>query len=250
MKIKISISLLFLIAILSCEQEVKEANAIVNETIKISGGALFNKSDIEFDFRNKHYKASRNNGKFIYERVFNDSLGVINDVLTNKGFQRFVNDSVFEVSDEKAKAYSSSVNSVHYFSVLPYGLNDKAVNKSYLGKIEIKNLNYFKIKVTFNKEGGGEDFDDEFVYWINTKTFKVDYLAYSYNENDGKGYRFREVYNECYINGIRFVDYNNYKSKNEIVTLSNLDELFKLNQLELLSKIELKNIYVLIKTIQ
>ena len=37
--------------------------------------------------------------------------------------------------------------------------------------------------------------------------------TYSYIESDGIGLRFREAFNERYINGIRFVDYNNYKPK-------------------------------------
>lgn len=93
-------------------------------------------------------------------------------------------------------------------------MNDKAVNKLYLGKVLIKGNEYYKIKVTFNEEGGGEDFEDVFVYWVQTGTFKVDYLAYSYAVNGG-GIRFKEAYNERFVNGIRFVDYNNCKPENE-----------------------------------
>lgn len=227
-----------------------DANAIINKSIEVSGGELFKKSTIEFDFRDKHYKAIRDNGKFQYERIFNDSLGEIKDVLNNKGFRRFVKDSISVVSDGKEQAYAASVNSVHYFSVLPYGLNDKAVNKTFLYEVQVKGKSYYKIKVTFNKDGGGEDFDDEFIYWVNKDTFKADYLVYSYNEKDGRGYRFREAYNERFIGDIRFVDYNNYKPANNEVSLESLDVLFETNKLELLSKIELKNISVKTDTIQ
>tara|TARA_R110000868_G_scaffold194178_3_gene439515 strand:+ start:13042 stop:13794 length:753 start_codon:yes stop_codon:yes gene_type:complete len=241
---RVTLFFVFLILALSCNKKGEDANVIINKSIEVSGGELFKNSIIAFDFRDKHYTAIRNNGKFQYERLFNDSLNVIKDVLNNKGFQRLINNNVYEVTDDKERAYSSSVNSVHYFSVLPYGLNNAAVNKAYLEKVEIKAGNYYKIKVTFNQNGGGEDFDDEFIYWINTANFKVDYLAYSYNENDGKGFRFREAYNERYINGIRFVDYNNYKPKNNKVALESIDVLFKQNDLELLSKIELENVMV------
>ena len=60
-------------------------------------------------------------------------------------------------------SYSASVNSVHYFAVLPYGLDGKAVNKTYVNKVDIKGKSYHKIKVTFNEEGGGEDFEDVFM---------------------------------------------------------------------------------------
>lgn len=240
------IILLFILttSIYSCGKEVKDVDEIVNKSIAVSGGNLFENSSIEFDFRDKYYKAIRNNGKFQYERIFEDSMGIVKDILNNKGFKRFINESPFEVSDEKQTAYTSSVNSVHYFSVLPYGLNASAVNKTYLGKVKINKKAYYKIKVTFIEDGGGEDFEDVFIYWINTKTFKADFLAYSYNEADGMGVRFREAYNERYIKGIRFVDYNNYKPKNENASLENLDDLFEEDGLSLLSKIELKNIFV------
>jgi hypothetical protein len=56
--------------------------------------------------------------------------------------------------------------------------------------------------------------------------------------------RFREAYNECYVNGIRFVDYKNYKPINKDADLFDLDRLFENNELKLLSKIENKNIVV------
>ena len=239
------ISFITLLLVLSCKQQSTiDVNAIVNKSIEVSGGDLIKSSIIDFDFRDKHYKAIRNNGKFQYERTFIDSIGIIKDVLSNKGFQRFINETPFEVSIGKETAYTASVNSVHYFSILPYGLNAAAVNKKYLGEVSLKDKSYHKIKITFNEEGGGEDFDDVFIYWIDNETYKVDYLAYSYNENDGLGLRFREAYNERYINGFRFVDYNNYKPKNKNVRLENLDTLFEKGHLELLSKIALENIIV------
>jgi hypothetical protein len=143
-----------------------------------------------------------------------------------------------------AVKYTASVNTVHYFALLPYGLNDAAVNKSSLGEVTIKNKVYHKIKVTFSQEGGGEDYEDVFVYWIDAETFKADYIAYSYIEDDGVGIRFREAYNERMVNGLRFVDYNNYKSEDATMDLLGLDKAFESGSLKLLSKIELENIVV------
>ena len=122
-------------------------------------------------------------------------------------------------------------------------MNDAAVNKEFLGETEIKGADYYKIKVTFNQAGGGDDFDDTYIYWFNKETFKPDYLAYDFHV-DGGGMRFREAYNERYVNGIRFVDYKNLKPKNSNATILQIDSLYTNNQLELLSKIELKNVSV------
>ena len=143
-----------------------------------------------------------------------------------------------------AVKYTSSVNSVHYFALLPFGLNDAAVNKSSLENVTIKDKLYHKIKVWFSQEGGGEDFEDVFIYWIDTETFKADYIAYSYIEDDGVGIRFREAYNERIVNGLRFVDYNNYKSEEATMDVIGLDKAFETGHLKLLSKIELENIVV------
>ena len=237
---------LFLCAILlsSCKAELQDADMIINKSIEMAGGAYIKNATIVFDFRDKHYKAIRQNGSFKLERSFKDTLQTIRDVLDNNRFQRFINGVPFEVSKAKEAAYTSSVNSVHYFSVLPYGLHDKAVNRSYLGTTKIKGQDYYKIKITFNEAGGGEDFEDVFIYWIHTETFKADYLAYSYAESHGMGLRFREAKNERFIEGIRFVDYNNYKPKHADAILEQLDTAFENDALEWVSKIDLEDVQV------
>lgn len=235
--------LFILVTITSCKKEIPlSAQDIVDKTIEVSGGDKYLNAEIDFDFRDKHYRSVREGGKFQYERQFQDSIGVIKDVLNNDGFQRFVNDTLTKIPDSMAVKYTSSVNSVHYFALLPYGLNDAAVNKSSLGEVSIKDKLYHKIKVTFSQEGGGEDYEDVFIYWIEAGTFKADYIAYSYIEDDGVGIRFREAYNERFINGLRFVDYNNYKSEDATMDLLGLDKAFESGSLKLLSKIELENI--------
>jgi len=220
------------------------AQEVINKSIEVSGSQLIDASTIAFDFRDKHYKAIRNHGDYSLERHFKDSIFTLRDVVDNNGFNRFVDNEPLELLDSMAVKYAASVNSVHYFSVLPYGLNDEAVIKTFLGEESIKNKNYFKIEVTFKQDGGGADYEDVFIYWIDKKTFKIDYLAYSFHEKVGLGFRFREVYNERYINGIRFVDYNNYQPKQKEVNLNELGHLFENNNLELLSKIELNNVTV------
>lgn len=237
--------------LMNCKQtdhKKLSAQEIVDESISAMGGTLLDSSYIEFKFRDKQYGAFRANGLFNYSREFIDSSSgnvvVIKDELKNEGFARTIDETVIEVPDTMAIKYSASVNSVHYFSVLPYGLNDAAVVKSRKSDIIINDQDYYTIKVTFNEEGGGEDFEDEFLYWINKDNMTLEYLAYSYNEDDGKGMRFREAYNVRNIEGIRFVDYNNYKPKSELVRLDELPELFQSGDLEILSKIELEEIKV------
>ncbi len=230
---------------IACKTEkVETANTIINKAIEVAGGEKYVDAEIVFDFRDKQYTAIRKNEIYQYEREFKDATQVIRDVLNNEGFKRFVNTEEIVVADSMSVKYAASVNSVHYFALLPYGLNDAAVIKENLGNVSIKGKNYHKIKVTFQQEGGGEDFEDVFLYWVNTETYTVDYLAYSYQEASGVGIRFREAYNVRTINGLRFVDYNNFKPKEESLNLLDTDKAFEANNLKLLSKIELENITV------
>jgi len=236
--------LIFFPFIFSCETPQLTAQDIVDKTIEASGGTTYQNAEVDFDFRDKHYHSIRDGGNFQYEREFKDSIGTIKDVLRNDGFERYVNNELANIPDSMAVKYAASVNSVHYFAMLPYGLNDASVNKSNLGDVTIKNKLYHKIKVTFNQDGGGEDYEDTFIYWINTETFKTEYLAYSYMESDGFGLRFREAYNERIVNGLRFVDYNNFEPKDTTTKLMGLDTAFEAGKVSLLSKIELKHIEV------
>ncbi|GAB3832132.1 hypothetical protein GCM10028895_49420 [Pontibacter rugosus] len=133
------------------------------------------------------------------------------------------------------------MNSVIYFALLPYGLNDAAVNKAYLGKTSIKGQPYHKIKVTFDLEGGGSDHEDEYIYWIHPAKYTMDYLAYSFQVNEG-GLRFREAHNRRNMKGVLFADYVNYEAASDTVTLEKMDVAFENGGLRKLSDINLKNI--------
>ncbi len=243
----ISIALLAFL-VFSCKNEADtkslSADDIVNKSIAVSGGKHFESSMIKFIFRDKSYVAKRLKGETSMVRMFMDKSDTITDFLSNSEYKRLVGQVYTKVADSMVKKYSASVNSVHYFSVLPYGLNDNSVNKTLLEDEQIKGVDYYKVKVTFNEEGGGEDYEDVFVYWIDKQLFKLNYLAYSYSENDGVGMRFREAYNERYVNDLRFVDYNNYKAEDTSIQLLDLGKVFDNNQLQLLSKIELENVNV------
>lgn len=232
------------ITLVSCHTITSDfAQEVVDNAIQQSGAYKIENSQLKFLFRGKDYTATRSHGHYTLERKFIDSLDVIEDKLTNSKFERFVNGTKTIVADSMVSKYSNSVNSVHYFSVLPFGLNDAAVKKSYLGVVSINDETYHKVKVTFNKDGGGDDFDDVFIYWFKTSDYNLDYMAYQYHVNGG-GIRFREAFNRREVEGIEFLDYNNYKADIEMHKLEELDELFEKKALKLLSKIELKHIKV------
>ncbi|MFD0797660.1 DUF6503 family protein [Maribacter chungangensis] len=237
--------LLALLLITACNEKTKEPTAqeIVDRSILVSGGENYRASDISFRFRDMVYTASGFGNNRVLTRSFQKDSAHIKDVRTPKDFKRYVNDSLVVLSDSLANVYSNSVNSVHYFAYLPYGLNDAAVNKKYLGKVRLNEKEYYKVEITFDQEGGGDDFDDVYVYWFNSKTFNPDYLAYEF-QVDGGGQRFRKAFNERVVGGIRFVDYQNYKNTQLDRSIHDIDELYESNALNLLSEIKLEDISV------
>jgi len=218
------------------------AQAIINKAIAVHGGEQFENLNLSFDFRDKHYTARRNNGLYTYTRSFTDSTGQVKDVLTNDNFTRTINGVKQELPAERVQAFTSSVNSVIYFALLPFGLNDPAVKKEFLGNVSIQQTPYYKIKVVFNQEGGGEDFQDNYLYYINQKTGTMDFLAYTF-ATDGGGIRFRQAINPRKVNGILFQDYINYEPQ-ATINFWQIEQAFAAGQLKELSRIELKNLRV------
>jgi uncharacterized protein YajQ (UPF0234 family) len=216
---------------------------IIDQSILVCGLNNAARAKIEFDFRDKHYTFFRKKGQYKYERSFQDTSGMVHDILTNEGLVREINGKPVELTEERRKAYSNSVNSVIYFSLLPYFLNDVAVIKQYIGKVDIKGESYHKIRVNFKKKGGGDDHQDQYIFWFHEKRLTMDFLAYSYQE-DGGGARFRKAYQTTKINGMRFADYVNYKPIQESDELELFDEWYAQDRLVELSKIDLLNIKV------
>jgi hypothetical protein len=238
--------LLFLLLIASIFQFSCQptAQSIIDDSIVSHGGEVYNSLNVEFDFRAKHYVIKTNGDEYQYGRHQIDSSGVkIVDILTNDSFARNMNDKEVSVPDSMVVKYSNSINSVAYFFLLPAPLNDAAVNKKLLADVNIKGQAYHQVEVTFAQEGGGEDFQDRYIYWIHTKSKTVDYLAYSY-EVSGSGVRFREAYNVRTKNGLRFCDYRNYGFEDTKTSLEKLPTLFEAGSLPLLSSIENENVVV------
>lgn len=241
---KIFFQLLVVSLVVSACSYQPTAEEILNNAIKAHGGNKTYNATVSFNFRDKHYVGVYKNGHYKLSRHFSDSLGnILVDKLTNSEFERSINDKVVALSDEWADKYSNSVNSVFYFFKLPFNLKDEAVILTYLGVASIENQNYYKLKVTFGEEGGGEDFDDVFVYWFNTETYTLDYLAYQYVTSGG-GKRFRKAFNQRAVNGWIVSDFINYKPKDLNVDIADYDVYYAEDGFKKLSKIINKNVEI------
>lgn len=241
--LKIIFPLFLSVLVISCSSR-PDAQSIVDKAIEVHGGDTYKQSYIEFKFRDRTYTVTRDGGRYIYTRELRDSTGVTFDKMDNDGFVRTINGEEVDLSEEEIRNYSNSVNSVVYFALLPYALNDAAVLKEYLGTQEIKGEPYHKVHVSFKPDGGGKDHEDTFVYWFHQDDYTMDYLAYKFHV-DGGGIRFRDATKTRMVNGIRFADYDNYKQVEKEVPLQKYDSLFVNDKLEMVSEINLENIEVM-----
>jgi hypothetical protein len=217
---------------------------IVDQSILVCGLNNAGHAIIQFDFRDRHYTCYRKKGQYKYERSFQDTSGrMVHDILTNEGLVREIDGKAVELSAKNQKAYSNSVNSVIYFALLPYFLNDPAVLKKYIGKVDIKGQSYHKIEVTFKKKDGGEDHQDRYMFWFHERRLTLDFLAYQYQE-DGGGARFRKAYQTTKVKDMRFADYINYQPVQLTDEIELFDEWFDQDKLVEISKIDLLNIKV------
>lgn len=229
----------------SCKDSLKEPTAqeIIDRSIAACGGEAYTANDIAFRFRDMKYTASGPATHRVLTRTFYQDSAKIEDIKATNSFTRYVNDSVAVLSDSLANVYANAVNSVHYFAYLPYGLNDAAVHKKYLGKVRLDTTDYYKVEISFDQENGGDDFDDVYIYWFNSETYIPEYLAYEFHVNGG-GQRFRKAFNGRVIGGIRFADYQNYKNAAVANPIQEIDKAYTSGSLELLSEIRLEEITV------
>ena len=234
--------ILILIHLISCKP-ANPALEIVDKAIEVHGGDRYHHMFLEFDFRGRHYTAKRNNGRFTYTREFLEDGRNVKDILTNEHFVRLISGDTVDLPESKSIAYKNSVNGVIYFALLPQALNDPAVNLELIGESRINSKDYHKVKVTFDKQGGGNDYDDVFVYWFDKKSFRMDYFAYLFY-SDGGGIRFREAADFKNINGILFADYYNFALSDTTFDVTLIDSLYSRGKLELLSEIKLENVQV------
>ena len=218
-------------------EETSFAQEIVDKSIAFHGMKNLDNSDFSLSFRKMQYTYNLHGGVFEYTRTQTDSIGrTILDILKNEGLIRIINNDTVELEEERRAAFSRSVNSVIYFFRLPFGLNDPAVKKTYQGETEIEGKSYHEVRVTFEQEGGGEDYDDVFLYWFDKEDYSMDYLAYLYH-TDGGGLRFRKGINPRRVGGVLIQDYINYKPDDESIDINTINELFSSNELTELSRI-------------
>lgn len=216
-------------------------NLLINQVRKQHGVDQLVGNGLRFTMREMEYtRIPADNGWTYLRQHLTDDGDTIIDEWMGDLVTRTVNGAIQIITQEKANAYKNSINSVFYFALLPDALADEAVRVQLLGDVTIRGKTHHKFQVTFSEDGGGEDFEDIYLYWIEKESKTVNYFAYQFFTEDG-GMRFREVSKARVVNGFRFQDYKNYKPLHP-VSIYQLDSLFEAGGMEMVSEIILENI--------
>ena len=216
----------------------EQAAGVIQRAIAAHGMTDLNGKRISFAFRERDYGIELQDGRYRYTRSFVDSTGQrVRDELTNEGLRRFRQDSAVGLSVKDSTAYAASVNSVRYFFLLPFGLEDPAVQAELLDTVGIGQSVYDRVRVTFSAQGGGTDHEDIYHYFFDREDGQLDYLAYTF-ETDGGGIRFREAINKRRVGDVVVQDYVNYGLDGADRDIATIARRYEAGELPELSRIE------------
>lgn len=227
---------------------MSRADSIVQAAVAAHGGDVLDRAVVTFDFRGVDFRVEHDAGAFRYERTYTDSLGrAVREVLSTDSLYRTVDGTRVDLTDDARNDVRVDVNSVPYFALLPYKLQDDAVQATYSGVDTLDGTPYHRIRVTFQQEGGGQDWQDVFMYWFAQEDLSMDYLAYAYGfgPDEAYGTRFREAYDVRTIEGVRFADYMNYTTPGDSLRdLTRYPDYLAGDSLVLVSRVETDSVQV------
>ena len=228
----------------ACRVRPEGAAAVVEDSIERHGGEVFDRIHVRWGFRGVPFEVTRDDGRFRYQQTVEDSLGqAIVEVMENEGSWIEVNGDRQDLDPRSRTRLETAVNSVVYFGFLPFRLDDPVVQLADLGTAEVGGELYRKVEVTFQREGGGPDWEDRFVYWFHEANHTLDYLAYR-EATDVETTRFRRAVNRRDIEGLLVQDYENYTADPNAGDVADYDQLFEEGGLRLVSMVEFDDMEV------
>jgi hypothetical protein len=186
--------------------------AIVARAIEHHGGALFEATESSFEIVSKsgafRVEVRRDGGLYRHAVEADTPEGRRRVEVTNDAVTVTVGGQPRPVPAGEERRWRDHVAARVWFPYLPYGLENEGVYSHDLGLEEWPAdggpRRLHKVKVTF-EPGSSSDADDEYLFWFDPETGRLEQLAYSF---DG-GLRFRRAKNYRWVGGLLFADHEN-----------------------------------------
>lgn len=226
-------------------QDTGSGTEIVERAIAHHGGERYRNSRTRFELCSKSgcydVSAAVDGGFYEYRVKGPVREGVREVVVSNDRVLYWHDGQAMKVTPENEVALRDWVMGRVYFSFLPYRLDDDSVVQEDLGLETWNGRELHKVKVTFIP-GSSTDADDEFLYWFDPQTARLEQFAYSFVGSPG-GLRFRRLYNFRRIGGLLFCDQENWGATGDELRVEQIDSDF-LTSMERISTVELASIQV------
>ncbi|MDY7092813.1 MAG: DUF6265 family protein [Acidobacteriota bacterium] len=188
---------------------------IVDRAIEYHGGDLYRASRTRLTIRSRSGAfdvVSRMDGELFEHQVSGTNAQGQNlrTRVTNDTAERWVGGEAVELDAEAAQRARDFVSARIYFPFLPFRLNDPGVYKQDLGLETWGDRSLHKVKVTF-EPGSSTDASDEYLYWFDPQTARLEQFAYSFANNPQRGgLRLRRAFNHRWVGGLLFFDSENW----------------------------------------
>ncbi|MBX2799790.1 MAG: hypothetical protein KTR31_19080 [Myxococcales bacterium] len=221
----------------------KRAQRLVRQAQKAHGMHRLRDVQITFTFRDTPYRLWLGDGAYRYERDVTQDDGALRvDRLEGWTLTSILDGQPLSLPAETTEGRRRSLNSVAYFALLPRPLTDDAVVATYGGRQQLRESPYDVLDVRFREDGGGDDHDDHFRYWLDPKSHRIAYLAYTFSRGEG-GVRIREATATHEVGGLVLLDYVNH-GRNVTQDLRAAVAEFEAGTLPEVSRIELDDVSV------
>lgn len=162
---------------------------------------------------------------------------------TNQTIEEWRDGKPVPLDEDGKRRARDFVNARVYFSFLPYRLNDPNTFKEDLGVETWDGRKLQKIKVTF-QQGSSTDADDEYMYWFDPQTGRLEQFAYNFRVGQG-GLRFRKITKFERVGGILFgTVQENYAEDGKGLAVELVEPAYIKKKMKLLSTVEMTNIKV------
>ena len=220
---------------------------MVDRSIEYHGGESFEASVTRFDVCSKSgcssVQVTMDGGLFDHDVTAPVRGGKRRVRSTNDAVELWENGERMAVDDpERRQALRDWAMQRVYFNFLPYRLNDPSVHKQDLGFESRDGRELQKVKVSF-QSGSSTDADDEYLYWFDPDTARLELFAYSYESGEG-GLRFRRLFNYRRVGGLLFYDQENWGVEGRDLSVDLLTPEYVQSELRLVSTVTLENISV------
>ncbi len=219
---------------------------IVDRAIEHHGGEIYRHSETELDLCSKSgcfQVVARMDGDAWTYKVSGKSRDSHQEVISTHDRLTVRRDgSEVTVAADQEQGFRDWAMARVYFCFLPFRLNDPSVLKQDLGLVDWDGRSLHKVKVTF-EAGSSTDAGDQYMYWFDPETARLEYLAYSYDDNGG-GLRFRRAVRHRRIGGLLFFDQENFGADGPGLSVDAIDAAYVRDSMRHVSTVRLEDIQV------